>query len=368
MHGELPVKNTLPNRPHLDHLRRQAKDLLASLSAGDARAVATFKEHLPAAGGMTAKQVQGAGFRLADAQSAVARQTGFASWPALARHVETLRALEGTWLFESLKVGGQTIPAAGIAHSRLLIDGDRFRTESPEATYEGTFNIDVEAEPCTIDIDFAAGPEAGNRNMGVFRLEGDRLDLCLDMTGAGRPPAFTSTPANGYALETLRRAGKNRPDKVDGGVATLRGAQPPKPAASHSGDSCAPGFEYTPSPLADRLQGEWTAVQIVRDGMELPAPMLAAAKRSAVKNEIKITVGGGVVVHALTRINEAATPHHVDYFNLAGAAKGTIQHGIMEWKDGVARFCMAAPGGPRPTDFTSPPGSGRTLSAWKPMA
>ena len=50
-----------------------------------------IRDHLPAAKGMTADQVRQAGFRLADAQSAVARKTGFASWPHLARHVQQLR-------------------------------------------------------------------------------------------------------------------------------------------------------------------------------------------------------------------------------------------------------------------------------------
>ena len=47
----------------------------------------------------------------------------------------------------------------------MLIDGDRFRTESPEATYEGVFNIDVEADPHDIDIEFVEGPEAGNTEL-----------------------------------------------------------------------------------------------------------------------------------------------------------------------------------------------------------
>jgi hypothetical protein len=77
-------------------------------------------------------------------------------------------------------------------------------------------------------------------------------------------------------------------------------------------------------------------------------------------------VGGSVVIHALTKLNESTSPVSVDYLILAGAAKGAVQHGIMDWKDGAARFCMAPPGQPRPGDFTSAPGSGRTLSVWTP--
>src|SRR5689334_1615475 len=63
------VASKLPPRPNLDHLRRQAKALLAALASGDKEAIDTFREHLPAAKEMNAKQIRSAGFRLADAQS-----------------------------------------------------------------------------------------------------------------------------------------------------------------------------------------------------------------------------------------------------------------------------------------------------------
>ena len=43
------MDKTLPGRPNLDHLRGQAKKLLAQLAAGDAHAAQAFIEHLPAA-------------------------------------------------------------------------------------------------------------------------------------------------------------------------------------------------------------------------------------------------------------------------------------------------------------------------------
>ena len=111
---------------------------------------------------MTPEKVLRAGFRLADAQSAIARKSGFAAWPHLARYVEQLRAFEGEWHFASLEVDGNTMPAPMTSQSRMLMDGDRFRMESPEATYEGVFALDVEADPARIDIEFIEGPEAGN--------------------------------------------------------------------------------------------------------------------------------------------------------------------------------------------------------------
>jgi uncharacterized protein (TIGR03067 family) len=364
----------------LDHLRRQAKSLLADVAAGDPEAAAIVRRHLPGASRMTAEQVRATGFRLADAQFAVARQSGFASWPRLARHVEQLRALEGAWAFASLEIDASRVPPEGLAASRLLIDGDRFRTESPEAIYEGVFNIDVETDPHGIDIEFVAGPEAGNWNYGIFRLDADRLDICLDMTGKGRPASFRTSPGSGHAYEILQRASRGRPEAVTGGTPPDRQQSPPPPGNAATG--CEPWappqaealaapdpreFEYVPSPALARLQGEWKAEKLVRNGEPLPPTILATARRSAKDNRIRITVGGQLIIEALVRIDDAADPIRIDYYHLGGMTKGVIQHGIMEWRGETACFCMGAPGQPRPADFECPAGSSRTLSHWRQM-
>src|SRR5205085_12302168 len=107
------------------------------------------------------------------------------------------------WSFSHLEIDGNTMPKAMFHASRILMDGDCFRTESPEATYEGVFNINVEAQPHEIDIEFVAGPEAGNTNFGIFRLDGDQLELCLDMSGKRRPAEFRTAAGSGCAFERL---------------------------------------------------------------------------------------------------------------------------------------------------------------------
>lgn len=347
----------LPARPNLDHLRRQAKTLLSSLETGDKEAVSIIRKHLPTAKDKTATQVLAARHRLADAQWAIARMTGFAGWPHLARHVEQLRALEGIWTFAHLEIDGAILRASELAASRILIDGDRFRTESPEATHEGIFNINVETQPHEIDIEFVAGPEAGNINHGIYRLDGDQLEICLDLNGKARPETFSTASGSGRAHETLKRASRSRPDSVTGGAPSK--GRPAAPAQANA------GFEFVESELLARLQGNWTPVRMIRDGMELPSAMLRTGLRTAVKNEVKISMGGKVIIHALVRFDETQEPTHVDYYNVAGAGKGTIQYGLMKWAGEDACFCIAAPGEPRPADFTCPPGLQRSFSQWR---
>src|SRR5690349_21729874 len=71
----------LPANPDLEHLRKQAKDLLHDLERGDPTAVERYRA-------LGARR--GAQPKLADAQRLVARDYGFPSWARLKAHVESL--------------------------------------------------------------------------------------------------------------------------------------------------------------------------------------------------------------------------------------------------------------------------------------
>lgn len=349
------MAKTLPTRPHLDHLRRQAKTLLTQLHDGDSDATDAFAQHLPQARRMPRSALRAAGFRLADAQSVVARQTGFASWPALARHVQQLRALEGEWRFTRIEVDGLAMPGTALSSSRLLIDGDRFRSEMADSSYDGVFTIDVEATPAHIDIEFVEGPEAGQTCNGIYEIDGDRLTLCLGLVGAARPSGFATARGSGHALEHLRRASAARPVTVTGGTRRQRAAVVDRedPAA----------FEVEMTALMRRLEGEWVPVRLVTDGRPLADQLLAFGSRTCVGNEVKVVFGGQVMLHAKVRIDEAAAPIAVDYLSLSGPRKGTVSRGVMEWIGHEVRFLMAAPGQPRPAGFED--AATGTLSQWR---
>ena len=81
----------LPDRPSLEHLKYQARDLLPALKDGDASAARRIKQHLPKATNLTKAGILTATFRLNDAQLVIAREYGFESWPKLRQHVESAK-------------------------------------------------------------------------------------------------------------------------------------------------------------------------------------------------------------------------------------------------------------------------------------
>jgi Lon protease-like protein len=82
------MNKELPARANLEHLKSQAKDLLAALKRGDASARERFRTHLPAARGKSDDELSALPLALHDAQSVIAREYGFASFAELKADVE----------------------------------------------------------------------------------------------------------------------------------------------------------------------------------------------------------------------------------------------------------------------------------------
>lgn len=102
------MSNTLPERASLDHLKGQAKALLASFRSGDPDAAARFAE------------IGKPNPQLADAQLAIARSYGFESWARLKRFVEGSADRKAA-LFEALRAGDRERVAAILDQHPALV-------------------------------------------------------------------------------------------------------------------------------------------------------------------------------------------------------------------------------------------------------
>ncbi len=77
----------LPARPNLEQLKKQAKSLLHAAQGRDGDALRRFAA-LPAFSGKSIDDMDAADLALHDAQSVIAREYGFPSWPAMREEVE----------------------------------------------------------------------------------------------------------------------------------------------------------------------------------------------------------------------------------------------------------------------------------------
>jgi len=114
-----------------------------------------------------------------------------------------------------------------------------------------------------------------------------------------------------------------------------------------------------------QLEGEWSMVSGEADGASMPEEMVKTGKRVAKDGETTITIGGQVYFKAKFTIDPAKKPKAIDYDMTEGPTKGKKHLGIYELDGDTVKFCFAAPGKDRPTEFTSKEGSQHTLSVWK---
>ena len=77
------MSKQLPPRPNLEHLKKQAKDLLNAFQQSSAEAIQRIKEHHPQRSNSSGSDRLDANFSLQDAQFVIAREYGFDSWPKL---------------------------------------------------------------------------------------------------------------------------------------------------------------------------------------------------------------------------------------------------------------------------------------------
>jgi ankyrin repeat protein len=132
--------NPLPDRLNLDHLKKQAKQLIRLYRSRDPAAMARFRSTLPATAGLGDEDLSSRGLRLHDAQSCIAREHGFASWPDLKRYVEVqavarearaVRVLHWAQLLYSGDVSGTVNRANPRVALRILADHPELAADEP---------------------------------------------------------------------------------------------------------------------------------------------------------------------------------------------------------------------------------------------
>ena len=74
------MSRELPPRANLEHLKKQAKDLLEAHKRAEPEALGRIRDAVPAFRGKSDEEIARAPFALHDAQSAIAREYGQKSW------------------------------------------------------------------------------------------------------------------------------------------------------------------------------------------------------------------------------------------------------------------------------------------------
>ena len=263
--------------------------------------------------------------------------------------------LQGTWNVTSLEADGQEIPATVFSGARIVIKGTRFKSLGMGATYEGSVELDSSTKPKAFDLLFTAGHARGHRNLGIYKLSGDKWTICLATRGNERPAKFATAAGTGFALETLER----------GTVASQTTKKKSRRTRTLSSSEAATQHNFTPTRSATELEGEWAMVSAVFNGVAMDQAMVKWCKRFTRGDVTRVVAGPQVFLNASFTLDNSTKPPAIDYANLEGPTQGKSQAGIFELNGDALKICMSAPGQPRPANFSSKPGDNRSYTTWR---
>ena len=112
--------------------------------------------------------------------------------------------IQGSWVLTSSQTAGETVPADSLKARdvRMVFEGDRVIARMGEMSVTlGTFVLDPSKSPRAYD----RVSSDGTPRRGIYRLEGDRLTICIAGLGKERPTAFATKRGDGLTLLVYTR-------------------------------------------------------------------------------------------------------------------------------------------------------------------
>jgi uncharacterized protein (TIGR03067 family) len=107
-----------------------------------------------------------------------------------------LKALQGTWKAVALEAGGKPLPKEAIPDFTFVIGADGKSTgKMAKSEYSATITVNPKADPKTMDNVHESGAQKGKKQYAVYKLEGDKLTVCMTAPGRAegdRPKNFNT--------------------------------------------------------------------------------------------------------------------------------------------------------------------------------
>jgi uncharacterized protein (TIGR03067 family) len=114
------------------------------------------------------------------------------------------KTLEGKWQLTEGIAGGRPLPPAAAKGITLTLSPGKYVVMA-ENKDEGTVKYIPDASPKAMEITGTDGPNKGKTFAAIYKLDGDTLTICYDLSGKARPTEFKSKPGTALFLATYKK-------------------------------------------------------------------------------------------------------------------------------------------------------------------
>ncbi len=121
---------------------------------------------------------------------------------------DELKRHQGTWVTISSIFDGAPASPEVVRSIRRIVTDDHVVWERDGKRFAGTkFELDPSLSPKTIDVIPDGGPNRGERVLGIYKLDGDTITICMAGPAQPRPKEFKAEKGSGCSLRTFKRVG-----------------------------------------------------------------------------------------------------------------------------------------------------------------
>jgi len=107
-------------------------------------------------------------------------------------------SLKGKWSAVSISMAGQPAPDDFVKGFKFTLDDKTYTNLiGDEVVEEGDYKIDASKSPKTIDFDIKKGQDQGKKQLGIYKIDGNKLTIVAATAGSDeRPKAFKVEPGS----------------------------------------------------------------------------------------------------------------------------------------------------------------------------
>jgi uncharacterized protein (TIGR03067 family) len=112
--------------------------------------------------------------------------------------------IKGKWSVVSLSHGGQALPAEVVKDFKCTFEDKSYNNViNGEVAQEGEYVCDDSKSPKTIDFDIKKGRDEGKKQLGIFKIDDDKMTIVLSETGATERPTSFKIEAGTNLIEAV---------------------------------------------------------------------------------------------------------------------------------------------------------------------